>query len=135
MTTLTITTRLVGVDCPQCGIHVGFPEDFLKRRRDDGRLCYCPNGHTFGWFDTKEKRLQRDLDRQKANYEWANDQRKAAQAEADLQRQRAAGYKGQMRKVQKRAANGVCPCCNRTFVNVERHMKGQHPDFVEAHGG
>jgi hypothetical protein len=29
-------------------------------------------------------------------------------------------------------ANGVCPCCNRTFQNLARHMAGKHPDYEEA---
>lgn len=33
-----------------------------------------------------------------------------------------------------RVANGVCPCCNRHFENLERHMKGQHPDFQPEAG-
>ncbi len=37
-----------------------------------------------------------------------------------------------MTKVKKRAANGVCPCCNRTFSDLARHMKAKHPDFAEG---
>lgn len=29
---------------------------------------------------------------------------------------------------------GVCPCCNRTFKNLARHMAGQHPGFTEGDG-
>jgi hypothetical protein len=28
--------------------------------------------------------------------------------------------------------HGVCPCCKRTFENLARHMKGQHPTFAGA---
>lgn len=27
-------------------------------------------------------------------------------------------------------ACGVCPCCNRSFTNVRRHMTSQHPDYT-----
>lgn len=23
-----------------------------------------------------------------------------------------------------------CPCCNRTFQNLQRHMTSKHPDYV-----
>ena len=26
-------------------------------------------------------------------------------------------------------ANGVCPCCNRSFENLRNHMHTQHPDY------
>lgn len=28
-----------------------------------------------------------------------------------------------------RAQGGACPCCNRTFADMARHMKTKHPDF------
>jgi hypothetical protein len=31
-----------------------------------------------------------------------------------------------------RVSAGVCPCCNRTFQNVARHMKTKHPDIAAA---
>ncbi len=34
-----------------------------------------------------------------------------------------------------RIVSGVCPCCNRTFQNLARHIAGQHPDFAEPAGG
>jgi hypothetical protein len=37
--------------------------------------------------------------------------------------------RGALTKQRKRAANGVCACCHRSFANVARHMKTQHPDF------
>src|SRR5690606_15231496 len=35
----------------------------------------------------------------------------------------------QLLKERQRFANGVCPCCNRSFTNVARHMRTQHPDY------
>lgn len=29
------------------------------------------------------------------------------------------------------SAPRVCPCCNRTFQNVARHIAGQHPDYAD----
>ena len=36
----------------------------------------------------------------------------------------------QLTRLQKRIHAGVCPCCNRTFTNVARHMKTKHPNVV-----
>jgi hypothetical protein len=34
----------------------------------------------------------------------------------------------ELRRIQKRTAAGVCPCCNRTFQQLARHMKTRHPE-------
>jgi hypothetical protein len=26
----------------------------------------------------------------------------------------------------------VCPCCNRTFSNLQRHMAHKHPQFAKV---
>src|SRR5215510_9830604 len=33
------------------------------------------------------------------------------------------------RKVRARISHGVCPCCNRQFVNMAKHMKSKHPNY------
>ena len=32
------------------------------------------------------------------------------------------------RRIEKRIHAGVCPCCNRSFPNLQRHMAAKHPD-------
>lgn len=51
-------------------------------------------------------------------------------ARASTLERRLSAAKGQATKLRKRAANGVCPCCNRTFVQLARHMATQHPDYA-----
>jgi len=36
--------------------------------------------------------------------------------------------KNQLNKVKK----GVCPCCDRFFENVYKHMKTKHPEHVQG---
>lgn len=50
----------------------------------------------------------------------------------EAERRAHAATKGQLTKTRKRVAGGVCPCCNRSFVNLGRHMAGQHPDYAEG---
>lgn len=38
--------------------------------------------------------------------------------------------RGQVTRLKNRAAAGVCPCCNRTFHQLVRHMAAKHPDFA-----
>lgn len=57
------------------------------------------------------------------------------QRRLESERRAHAATKGQLTKTKKRIANGVCPCCNRSFANLERHMAGQHPDYPQPGEG
>jgi hypothetical protein len=112
-----------------CGVLFALPAKMLEERRRDGKRFYCPHGHSLVFRETEEEKLRRQL-------EWAREDagRAAAardQAEAHLRGERAAKtrIKNQRDRERTRVAGGVCPCCNRTFKNLARHMAGQHPDF------
>lgn len=120
---ITYSTTLVPETCFKCGIAFGMPRDFQQFCKRDKTTFYCPNGHGQVYARTIEQDLRRDLE---------DAQRRAASAEgsAKRERHRADGYKGAMRKAKKRVANGVCPCCTRTFRDLAAHMKTQHPEYA-----
>ena len=129
--TISFTDTLVVVTC-WCGINHAVPadlRDFQQRQFDNGeeqRGIYCPLGHQHIKAGTgKAKRLQRDLERSEAR---ASERL----AELETERRRHSATKGQLTKVKKRIGKGVCPCCNRHFTNVERHMERQHPELAEG---
>ena len=115
-----------------CGILFGITPDKEKRLRDSGNEFYCPNGHRQS-FTKSTVSKQKDEIAQLRHY--------AECLEADVETQRelkntarytARTYKGNVTKLKNRVGKGVCPCCNRHFKNLERHMSGQHPDFIES---
>lgn len=125
--------QLTVMDCPNCGIPFAITTDYEERRRDDGRDFYCPNGHTVCYNSRDQKRMQqleREAEAAKRGAQWAREDANRARRQArtaDYQRRAA---KGQLTKAKKRAAAGLCPCCRRTFQNVQRHVASQHPDFA-----
>lgn len=64
---------------------------------------------------------ERDIARQQI----ARVEQEKTKAEA---RQRLAERK--LAKANRRASAGACPCCQRSFSNMARHMKTKHPDFI-----
>lgn len=125
MTTMTRTKHVTYeiLECVDCGIDLVAPESFLDDRRKDGHLFYCINGHPQSYSETEEKRLRKKLD--------ASEKRAAAldaQAAALGDQLRAA--ERERKRLAKRAANGVCPCCARSYVQLARHMKSKHPDYA-----
>ena len=110
--------------CCECGIQFGLTADFVRRRRGDNANWYCPRGHA-QHFDAESEadRLRRFLSSER---ETSQRRLEALQAE---QRSKAA-FRGQLTKIKKRIGAGVCPCCNRTFADLARHIAGKHPDFT-----
>lgn len=123
------STTLRAITCGECHIPFGVPVNLDDAARADGRRFWCPNGHRIGYSETENKRLQRERDRLVDAKERLVRQRDEALAEAEHNRRVAIGTKGALVATQRRIAKGVCPCCKRSFVNVERHMSNQHPDF------
>ena len=118
-------TRLVTETCVNCGVVFAMAEQFYDSRQArtgpvEGRRFYCPNGHVM-WYEGKsaETKLKEAQARETA----LNDQLRAAIREGDAARQEAL-------RIRQRIANGVCPCCTRTFRDVARHMMTQHPEFA-----
>lgn len=46
--------------------------------------------------------------------------------------QLASYARGQLTKLKRRVSNGVCPCCNRSFADLHRHMTEKHPDYLTS---
>lgn len=119
--TLTYTGTLVIRTC-WCGIQHAIPSGLNDQVNYHGMAAYCPLGHK--WVtsgetsDARAKRLARQL-------EATRDVLHAEERSHSATR----GHLTRAKKREKRIAAGVCPCCNRTFQNLARHMSGQHPDF------
>jgi len=120
--TITGTLILTTMDCCSCGVVFAAPEVFVQKRRESGENFYCPNGHSLCFRDSEVKRLRRQAEQQAGRLRHLEDQRDAAE------RSRSA-LRGVNTRLRRRVAAGVCPCCNRSFQDLARHMAGQHPTF------
>lgn len=130
-------TVLVVTDCADCGVIFAITDDYEERRREDGKGFYCPNGHSLSYLETETDRLRKALDQEKLHHQWTRESRERAVKDAKVADYQRRAAKGQLTKAKKRAAAGLCPCCRRSFANVQAHVAGQHPDYVEqvANGG
>ena len=97
-----------------------------------GQTFYCTHGHQQHFTPGKSdlQMAREELDRERRARQRAEQRIAEAQDQAEAERRRANGYKGHAAKLAKRAKAGVCPCCNRTFVQLARHMASQHSEFV-----
>ena len=118
----TVYVTIVGETCCNCGIAFGMPDSFMRQKRRDTTNFFCPNGHPQHYAVSEVDKLRKQLELQKAatEYERARAQR--------IDRQLVAS-RGQITRTKNRVANGVCPCCNRTFQDLGRHMTTKHCDY------
>lgn len=118
--------------CKSCGIVYLVPKSFDDGMRQAGPrgTWYCPNGHSWSYTESEADKIRRERDRLKQDAARLVDEAHDARRQLDSERRRTAAARGQVTKLKKRAAAGVCPCCNRTFQDLARHMAGQHPEFI-----
>jgi len=127
--TLHYTGQLVIETC-WCGMRHAVPKELREhqlRQHENGEdvmAIYCPLGHA--WIPTGKGQAQIERERR----DRAEARAKAIQDQLDAETRSHAATKGQLTKAKRRIGKGVCPCCNRHFANVERHMSTQHPDYA-----
>lgn len=129
---VTFTDDLYVTECCNCSITFGIPVQLQQRARENPNIWwYCPNGHHQHYpGKTEAAKVQEQLDREKRRNANLTSRLDQTQAERDHQAAVARGYKGALAKTKKRIGRGVCPCCNRHFADVERHMATKHPEQV-----
>ncbi len=117
--------------CPKCGIEYAAPKEFMDEARKDPKIFFhCPNGHSRHFSESEADRLRKERDRLAQRIAEKDDRIREERERADAAERRTAAARGQVTKIKNRVGHGVCPCCNRTFENLHRHMATKHPTFT-----
>lgn len=115
------------VELPACGHTFALRAADERQLRESHRTFYCPIcGAKLHWPQLSDKeKLERQV-------KLLTQERDRARGRAKHERASKNAVKGHLTRTKNRVANGVCPCCNRTFKDLARHMAGQHPDYAHA---
>lgn len=121
-------------NCITCGVAYSVPQSLWDHHRKSGGFHCCPNGHSQGWTKeaSEDERVRRERDRLKQLLAQKDDEITRQREQTEAAERRASAARGQVTKLKNRASKGVCPCCNRHFTNLERHMNTKHPDFTNV---
>lgn len=111
--------KLVELVCGTCGVPHAIPEALYEECKREGGFWTCPNGHSRGYG---EGTTAAELKRAKQALAQKDDEIRATKDALDY-------AKSEIERQKRRTAAGVCPCCNRTFVQLARHMKTKHPSY------
>lgn len=132
-TTVFETTLIESVHT-HCGHIIYLPSVRIKMLQRTHEHFYCTVCSKLQYWTDKS-----DIEKLKATLVTIIDQRDTARRMTNEQRAKVkqktrqlAAQKGVTTRIKNRIANGVCPCCQRTFKNLARHMKGQHPNYRDA---
>lgn len=114
-------------NCCACGIPFFMPTYHYKRLlANKGESFYCPNGHSMSYTGkTEAQKLKEQLDQLKKEKELSETEMQDKWLDALSEKQK-------LEKKLKRLHNGVCPCCNRSFGNLQQHIKKQHPELLKS---
>lgn len=120
--------------CIDCGIEIVISSQRMRDLRNTSEEFWCLNGHR-QWFSGQSdaERIRRDLqaklDQSERERVWAENRQKENYLRAEKLKKSRDALKGHLGRVKNRIAAGVCPCCNRSFANLARHMKTKHKRF------
>lgn len=133
--TLIFGAQLTEIHCGGCGGIYAINENYRKQKYQEGGYWNCPYCKiSWGFGEGENTRLKNKLAQEKHRAEQEEErlrrQADRASDRADRAERRRAAMKGQVTKIKNRVGKGVCPCCSRCFVNLQRHMTGQHPDWA-----
>jgi hypothetical protein len=127
-----VTVSVARIACGGCGGVYAISEKYRKQKEQEGGGWHCPYCQcSWGYWDGENEKLKKQV--QEANDRLAGERARHDQTREALAHEKhgARSVRGHLSRVKKRVAAGVCPCCNRTFQNLARHMVGQHPSFIE----
>lgn len=104
------------------------PDFFKKTRHEDHRTFYCPNGHSQHYVG------ESDADRFERLYNAESQKLLPLRERLEAEKRAHEKTVKKLKRTEKRAAAGVCPCCNRTFKQLAQHMESNHKDFMQLQG-
>lgn len=128
---LQFTHNLETICCYKCGILFAVPSRQRRIWVNNGDDFYCPNGHRQHYTESTVQKLKKQLAHKQKVIEWREQDIRIHKNNNNNLKNTLRAEKGAKTRLKKRIANGVCPCCHRTFKQLVAHMKNKHPKYQE----
>lgn len=118
--------------CWKCKSKFWMPDDLESAaRRDSNIAVFCAHGHK-GYFhegETEAQKLRRERDLLAQRIAERDDEIARQREIREGVERRLSATRGVVTRIKNRIGHGVCPCCNRTFEDLSRHMASKHPTY------
>lgn len=124
----------VWLHCCECASAMWLPQelnDSAQKARGVIRF-YCAYGHVqvYGKGESEADQLRRERDRLAQRIAEKDDAISRERELREAAERSASALRGQVTRIKNRVGNGVCPCCNRSFTDLSRHMHTKHPEYA-----
>ena len=130
--TMYSTQTMTSISCFKCHAVFMVAVRAQERWQDTGDNFWCPYcSQQQHYCESRIQKLKNQLKREQNWRQSEIDHHAQTRAELRETESRRRAEKGAKTKLKKRIANGVCPCCTRTFQNLGQHMTNQHPEYTE----
>lgn len=130
LTQVQSVAEMVAIHCGKCGGIYAIAERYRQRKSEHGGYWNCPYCQcSWGYGQSEVQRLKKELEEKQREVDNECKRKEWAQQEAKIAERRRRALKGHLTKTKKRVGHGVCPCCQRSFENLRRHMATQHPAY------
>ena len=122
--------------CCNCKVQMWVPDALQEaakhNRGPNGIQFYCAYGHSQHYLigESETDKLRRERDRLAQRIAERDDELKRQRELRQGTERRLAATQGVVTRIKNRVGKGVCPCCNRTFENLHRHMHTKHPTYA-----
>lgn len=121
--------NVVAIRCGSCAVLHAFPAIIYDTARQQGGFWSCPNGHRRGWARGEDQEALEVTRRERDRLKQEN--ARLAEEAAAAERKRLTAERA-VKRHKTRSAAGLCPCCNRSFTNMRRHIETKHPEYSAA---
>jgi hypothetical protein len=132
VSTFTSVETFTTIECT-CGFIFAVPDGYERRLRETHDQFFCPKGHSLSFTGASTaERLRLEIEAEKRRTEYERERATRFQEQRIRAEHQLRTVKGHQTRLKKRIASGACPCCNRTFENLARHMTTQHPGYADG---
>lgn len=125
---LSFTTDLTAIHCGECGGTYAIDSRYYRQRQQGGGYWNCPYCQII-WGFSKDASETVKLKRKLENIEAVAERERSWRKDTE---RRLSATRGVVTRIKNRVSNGVCPCCNRHFRNLYKHMESKHPNYVKS---
>lgn len=122
------------IKCYRCKESFVLHPDTEATLRRSGQVFHCPWGHAqrFTLGPSEAELLRKERDTLKQRVAMVENQAEEDREGRRFAERQAAAFKGVATRTRNRISKGVCPCCNRTFANLQAHMASKHAGYADA---
>lgn len=126
MTVNVMAEHVQAIRMAGCGHVTYLSADHVRARREDHRSYFCSTCGRSNYFPAES-----DVERERRLRTAAEEQRDTLRERNQETKRQLSAQKAAATRLKNRVGRGVCPCCNRTFRHLQKHMRTKHPEFAD----